>query len=100
MVDVLCADAHVLAGERVAHGGEAHERRADHPRHARLAGPGRDGPREVAGIGGGGVHLPVGGNHDRASHARIMPERRGAPPADRPLALPPPGPGHDGRATP
>ena len=37
VVDVLRPDADVLPGDRVAHGGEAHVRRADHPGHPRLA---------------------------------------------------------------
>ena len=79
-------------GERVAHGGEAHVRRTDHPGDARLPRARRDRPREVPGVGGGGVHLPVGGNHDRA-HGLIMPEAPGppaVPSARRPRPVRPP----------
>ena len=108
VVDVLGTDAHVLARQRVAHGGEAHVRRADHPGDAGLPRAGRDGPREVAGVGGGGVHLPVGGNHDRAScphharGARPFPRPTGPPaPAARPGPRRPgdsPEPAPDGRS--
>ncbi len=88
VVDVLGTHAHVLARQRVAHGGQAHVRRADDAGDPGLPRPRRDGPRELGGVGGGGVHLPVGGNHDRAAHARIMPER--ARPFPRPTGPPPP----------
>ena len=87
-MDVLRTDGDVLALERVADGSEADVRGADHPRDAGLTRAGRDGPREVPGIGGGGVHLPVGGNHDRA-HALIMPEARAPPPGRSAPARPP-----------
>ena len=83
VVDVLGADADVLAGERVADGGEAHERRADDPgdaggsrvRAAIVRG-------QLAGIGRGGVHLPVGGDRRPGAwpdHARGDPAVRAAP---------------------
>ena len=40
-------------------------------------GPRGDRPGQVAGIGRGRVHLPVGG-HDHVAHQRIMPERAAA----------------------
>ena len=96
VVDVLGPHADVLARERVAHGGEAHVRRADHAGDAGLPRAGRDGPRELAGVGGGGVHLPVGGNHDRAS-CRIMPEATSSP--GRPAPAVAARPGRDGRGS-
>ena len=100
VVDVLGAHAHVLARQRVAHGGQAHVRRADDAGDPGLPRPRRDGPRELAGVGGGGVHLPVGGNHDRAfmpascQSASVRSPGRPAP------CRPPPGPDRDGRETP
>ena len=80
-MDVLGADRDVgiALRERVADRGEADERRADDPDHARDPGPRRDRPGQVARVGRGRVHLPVGG-HDDVTHQRIMPERAGPEP--------------------
>ena len=74
-MDVLGADRDVRIAlrQRVADRGEADERRADHPDHARDPGPRRDRPRQVARVGRGRVHLPVAGHDDVAhqpNHAR------------------------------
>ena len=67
-------------------------RRADHPNHVGLAGSPGDRAGQLAGVGGRGVHLPVGGNDDGshdADHATRRPARRGCA---RPVVARPFGP--------
>ena len=72
VVEVLGADADPLPRDRVADRGQADRRGADDPDDVRLASPTGDRAGQLAGVGGRGVHLPVGGNDD-GSHGPIMP---------------------------
>ena len=95
VVDVLRTDLDPLVRDRAADGLKGEERRADDADDAGLARGGRDRGGQLARVGGGGVHLPVGGDDD-GSHAHIMPSlvgrrpggtdqsRRSVAPAERP----------------
>ncbi len=69
VVNVLCPDEDVLAGEGVLDGGQADVWRANDSRDARLLRSGGDGRGKLSGVRGGGVHLPVGSDNHR-SHSR------------------------------
>ena len=69
VVDVLRPDLDVgvRLGERVADRREGDEGRTDHPDDPVPPRPSRDRPGEVAGVGGGRVHLPIRGD-DHVTH--------------------------------
>ena len=69
VMDVLGPDpdVRVRSGQRVTDRGQADERRADDPGDAGDPRARRDRPGQLAGLGRGGVHLPVGG-HDHVTH--------------------------------
>ena len=68
-MDVLGADPdiRVRLGQRVADRRQPDERRADDPGHAGHARAGRDRPGQLARLGRGRMHLPIGG-HDHVTH--------------------------------